>query len=567
MSDSSIDGELFGQEFDQQTSKSALNFEQPPHYISNSDFQQFINEKKTKVNSKHGYIQCFFYRQFYFPGQTVRGFALIDLFNPINSNKVIIRVRGKEIPGKHANQISQKLKKDPDSFMNHRQVGSQPSVVMDSMNMKNIIGDDQQTLNMVSYKANKKQVFLNVPTPNRKHDHLNNSKTSNMFDSGQFSDLKIRDIKDAMKLADYQQQVIESAANLSKRKHERPDTNSTSGIHSIPLFDQTVIGFQFKDQVVPKGQYKLPFAFRLPSRIPGSFAYQSKNGEKIMIQYTIDVYFEKYKNVMRCKQEFQVREFLFTGEEIDEDHQNFENLRSLKHVLKPVASVAQMMSLEEQHFADDSKKMKALMKSQAPQGLSNSSWSLDQAVTSSRCLCFRSNYMVQLGAQLNKQMFYPFEQIHFNIEVDNTLSERNIEEIQCTLTHNINIKKGQKVIQSHQFDLKLLELAKEGVQKKQKLNRKEFIFDLEKIIGDFEQLERCQDKIKKSQIIQQMSFRQAKSENTLGLQNKGRRDSQQSLFERQLSKFIDETVQFTFLTVNGQQINSQQQFTKRNFQQ
>lgn len=47
-------------------------------------------------------MQVFFYRQFYFPGQTVRGFAIVDLFNSIKSNKLIIRVKGKEIPGKHA---------------------------------------------------------------------------------------------------------------------------------------------------------------------------------------------------------------------------------------------------------------------------------------------------------------------------------------------------------------------------------------------------------------------------------------------------------------------------------
>ena len=81
--------------------------------------------------------------------------------------------------------------------------------------------------------------------------------------------------------------------------------------------------------------------------MPGSFNYQQKNGERIIIQYTIDIYFERYKHLIRCKQEFQVREFLFTAEEVDEDYGKFMELRNLKHVLKPVASVAQMMSIEE----------------------------------------------------------------------------------------------------------------------------------------------------------------------------------------------------------------------------
>lgn len=86
------------------------------------------------------------------------------------------------------------------------------------------------------------------------------------------------------------------------------------------------------------------------------------------------------------------------------------------------------------------------MRSQVPDGLNNDKWSLDQAVASSKCLCFKSNYLVKVRASLDKQMFFPNEKIQFSIEVDNTQSERNIKEIQCTLTHNIIIKKGKKAI-------------------------------------------------------------------------------------------------------------------------
>lgn len=50
---------------------------------------------------------------------------------------------------------------------------------------------------------------------------------------------------------------------------------------SIPLFDFKLLGFQFKDQELKKGQYRFPFAFKLPSNIPGSFKYQNKKGERI----------------------------------------------------------------------------------------------------------------------------------------------------------------------------------------------------------------------------------------------------------------------------------------------
>jgi hypothetical protein len=65
----------------------------------------------------------------------------------------------------------------------------------------------------------------------------------------------------------------------------------------------------------------------------------SKSGERVMINYTIEVYVEKFKNVFRCKKEIEVREFFFTEEEIDEDWENHVKISNLKHILKPVASV------------------------------------------------------------------------------------------------------------------------------------------------------------------------------------------------------------------------------------
>jgi len=68
------------------------------------------------VNNKYGYICVFLSREFYFPGQTVRGFALIDLFHDIPTRDIMIRVKGREIPAKHGEKIAKKLINEPDLF-------------------------------------------------------------------------------------------------------------------------------------------------------------------------------------------------------------------------------------------------------------------------------------------------------------------------------------------------------------------------------------------------------------------------------------------------------------------
>ena len=56
------------------------------------------------------------YKQYYFPGQNVRGCAIIDLFNPISSKALIMRVKGKEYPGKFISKIAKRLNISPESF-------------------------------------------------------------------------------------------------------------------------------------------------------------------------------------------------------------------------------------------------------------------------------------------------------------------------------------------------------------------------------------------------------------------------------------------------------------------
>lgn len=59
------------------------------------------------------------------------------------------------------------------------------------------------------------------------------------------------------------------------------------------------------------------------------------------------MYVEKFKNVFRGKKEMEVREFLFTEDEIDEDWENHIKISNLKHILKPVASVVQPPTMNE----------------------------------------------------------------------------------------------------------------------------------------------------------------------------------------------------------------------------
>lgn len=68
-----------------------------------------------------------------------------------------------------------------------------------------------------------------------------------------------------------------------------------------------------------------------------------------MIAYTVEVYLEKFKDVLSHKKEIVVREFLFTEEEIDEDWKSYEKIINLKSVLKPMTTLANRISLDEEN--------------------------------------------------------------------------------------------------------------------------------------------------------------------------------------------------------------------------
>jgi hypothetical protein len=55
--------------------------------------------------------------------------------------------------------------------------------------------------------------------------------------------------------------------------------------------------------------------------------------------------------------EIQVREFLFTENELDEDWKNYEKIINLKHVLKPTSTLATRTSLDEENQKKDAMKL------------------------------------------------------------------------------------------------------------------------------------------------------------------------------------------------------------------
>jgi hypothetical protein len=65
---------------------------------------------------------------------------------------------------------------------------------------------------------------------------------------------------------------VSSALVLSRKKVSRKEEVEQAR-KSIPLLDCKLKAFTFKDQTAKKGQYRLPFSFKLPSNIPGSFKF------------------------------------------------------------------------------------------------------------------------------------------------------------------------------------------------------------------------------------------------------------------------------------------------------
>lgn len=154
----------------------------------------------------------------------------------------------------------------------------------------------------------------------------------------------------------------------------------------------------------------------------------------------------------------------------------------------------------------------------------NNQWNLDQVIISKRCLCFRSNYTLTIQAQLNKHLFFPDEKVLLDFQVDNSRSERDIKEINCTLKQTVTIRRADKVLQTVTHELHMIEFL--GIARKQKRHQKDqLVFDLASILAEYNQISRrgkkMVEEVKRKSIKHQQSLWQSgnqKSLNSLPLQ-------------------------------------------------
>ncbi len=121
--------------------------------------------------------------------------------------------------------------------------------------------------------------------------------------------------------------------HFSSKRMQEKKVQKTEG---ITLFDHSVVAFTFKGKGIDRGQYRIPFSFRLPL-IPGSFRYLDNKGEAIYLQYTLEAYVDNMKDAMTHKKELMVREYYFSDQEIDMDWKDYEQYMNVKKLIKNAA--------------------------------------------------------------------------------------------------------------------------------------------------------------------------------------------------------------------------------------
>jgi len=55
-------------------------------------------------------LQLKTFKEFYFPGQVVRGYAVLTAFNTIPSKDIHIRVKGFEVPAEHTPEVIKNIR-------------------------------------------------------------------------------------------------------------------------------------------------------------------------------------------------------------------------------------------------------------------------------------------------------------------------------------------------------------------------------------------------------------------------------------------------------------------------
>jgi len=170
------------------------------------------------------------------------------------------------------------------------------------------------------------------------------------------------------------------------------------------------------------------------------------------------------------------------AQENDSQRENRESLSKIvkynNHYGEEVKAAADMFQ-----YGSLREKLNILMTNQQ-QGIVNPSWNFDQVIASTKCLCFKSSYIMHIVANLNKQLFYPDEQVIVEFSVDNSRSQRDIKEIRCSLMHTIAIKLADESLSTINYSLGVQDLK--GVQRNKRQERQEFIFDLQQILNEFQ---------------------------------------------------------------------------------
>ena len=80
------------------------------------------------------------------------------------------------------------------------------------------------------------------------------------------------------------------------------------------------------------GQYVIPFSFKLPENIPGTFGMGVKDAQgkeqNLQIRYTVEMFIDtdaliedELREVFTIEHEFEIREWQFTDDEVEKDVQ------------------------------------------------------------------------------------------------------------------------------------------------------------------------------------------------------------------------------------------------------
>ena len=83
-----------------------------PEYIKNPEFEKFTKKHSFRYNPDIGIICLLLNRDFYFPGQLVRGRCYIHLYRTMPASQIVIRLDAKEYgAGIHSKKFLETIKR------------------------------------------------------------------------------------------------------------------------------------------------------------------------------------------------------------------------------------------------------------------------------------------------------------------------------------------------------------------------------------------------------------------------------------------------------------------------